>query len=120
MGALAGSVVSRTDYAVLGASMGSAGFTEAEVSNFLGLLERGVRDGSAKLARETALSLMPIVLNLIKEAKRGTALEIYHRIKGKTGGFGIISHSNCCQIALDVAGIKPGAAVNYLPQQPGA
>lgn len=108
MAAVAATIHTRTDHAVLGAQMGTAGLSEAEVSNLFGLIERQVRDGSSDLARTTTLSIMPIVLKLIQDTHKATAMAIYHRLKARNDKtMGIISHNACCQVALDVYNTIP-------------
>jgi hypothetical protein len=108
MNALAGQVLTPTDHVVIGAQLGQAGLNNSEVSNLIGLIERTAQEMALKAARDTALSIVPVITKLIADTHQQAALEIYRRITNQTGGFGGVTvHRKCAQIAWDVSQSVP-------------
>lgn len=108
MNAIAGQVLSPTDHMVVGAQLGQAGLSNAEVSNLIGLIERTALEMATRAARDTALSIIPVLTKLIQDTHSQAALEIYRRISNKTGGFGgVTMHQACARIAWDVSQQSP-------------
>lgn len=114
MAALAGTVISPADHAVLGAQMASAGLSESEVSNLIGLVERAALEAAHDAARWVALSVAPVMMKLVRDTHKAAAMEVYRRVSKKSAGLaGLITHKDCAQIALDVANNAPNHVVNH-------
>lgn len=108
MHAIAGSVLTPADHAVMGAQLGQAGLADAEVSNLMRLIEETAFQQAKAAARNTALSLMPVLTKLIQDTHYNGAMEIHRRLSNKLGGFGgVTAHRGCAQIAWDVAQATP-------------
>lgn len=108
MNALAAQVVSPADHAVLGGQLGQAGFEPTEISNLLRVVEDAVTEHARTAGRQAALSLMPVLINMVIETHRQAAMEIHRRIANRTVGLGGITlHQRCAQIAWDVAQQTP-------------
>lgn len=108
MEALAGTVITPTDHAILGGQLGQAGFSDAEISNLMGLIERKATETAMKGSREVALSIITVMVDLLVRTHRAAGMEIYRQLCNKTGGMGGTTlHRNCAQIALTVANGSP-------------
>ena len=108
MEALSGTVISSTDHAILGGQLGGAGFNEAEISNLMGLIERKAFEVSQQGAKQVAMSVVTIMVDLIARTHRSAALEIHRQLANQTGGLGGVSvHRKCANIAWTVANSSP-------------
>lgn len=108
MEALTGTVISPTDHAILGGQLGAAGFSDAEISNLMGVIERKSIEVATKGAREVALSTITILVDMLVKTHRAAGMEIYRQLCNQTGGMGGTTlHRKCANIALTVANGSP-------------
>jgi hypothetical protein len=114
MNALVGQILTPADHMVMGGQLSQAGIDDAEISNLIGLIERTASENARQAARDTALSLLPVFIDLIKKTHATTDMDIHRRLTNKTAGFGgLVTHRDCAQIALDVANGTP----SHVPAQ---
>lgn len=104
---LIGQLLTPAEYATLGASMRSAGMTDAQIGQYFELVERTVLEAATQAARNVVLRLAPQTLQMTQNVHRAACLEIMHRIQSRQGGFGVLSHASCAQIAMDVSRQAP-------------
>lgn len=104
MEALAGTVISPTDHTILGGQLGSAGFSDSEIANLMSLIERKSLEASQKGAREVALSIVTVMVDLLTRTHRAAGMEIYRQLCDQTAGMGGTTlHRKCARIAWTVA-----------------
>lgn len=101
--ALAGQVVTSTDYAVIGADMQAAGMTSDQISELLGLIGRTAELKHVQASREVVMAILPKLLQVMQDVHRSACLRIMARIQSKTGGLGVVVHNDCARIAYEVS-----------------
>lgn len=108
MPAISGQILTPGDHMVAGAQLGQAGFDEAEVSNLMRLIEERAFQEAKQAARNTAMSMLPLLTDMIKRTHAATAMEIYRQLSNQTGGWGGTTiHAKCARIAYNVASSIP-------------
>lgn len=108
-------IITPRDHSLLGAQMTAAGMDQGQISDFLGKLQAVARDNANIAAQNTALSMTSLLVDMIGQVRRATAMNIYRRIQAQGAGFGgLVTHRTCTNIALEVAGENP----RYLGNMP--
>ena len=101
-------VLSEGDYAVIGAQAAQAGFDQQQISHLLATVERAAFHSAQAAARQTAMAIVPALLDTIRNTHVTTAQRIATKLGALTGGFGgMVTHRKCVEIATAEAWIPP-------------
>ena len=106
MQALASTVNTSTDFAVLGVGLSNGGVNGAEVSNLIGLIERLTADAG----KSVAVALLPVLTKLLEDTHKAACLEIMRQLQVANGGKWS-NHDACAQVAWNVAQMRPSHVV---------
>jgi hypothetical protein len=92
-------ILTEADYAMIGVQGANAGLDEVGVSNLIALVEREAFSAAQAAARQTAMSIVPGLLELVRNVHAATAEHIAGRLSNQAMGFGATVHRRCVDIA---------------------
>lgn len=112
-----GSILTPADYAMIGGSLGQAGYSQDAISSLMGAIERASLKAAQQAARSVAMEMLPMLTGAIAATHQTAADEIYRRITNQSYGLGgVLAHRKCANIALEVRQSAPRQTP--LPAQP--
>lgn len=103
-----GQLLSPADYAMIGGSLGQAGYSQDAISSLMGAIERSAVKAAQQAARAVAFEMLPLLTAAIQATHTAATGEIYRQITNRMGGVGgVLGHRQCAQIALNVGAAAP-------------
>lgn len=112
-----GHILSPADYAMIGGSLGQAGYSQDAISSLMGAIERASLKAAQTAARSVAMEMLPMLTGAIAATHQTAADEIYRQITNQSFGLGgVLAHRKCANIALAVRNQAPRQTP--LPIQP--
>lgn len=114
--ALIGSIVTPTDYAIFGGRLGTAGFDEIRLSEFMGRMERRATELGIGMAKTLTTEMAADMAQTMRNVHYNACYGLYVKLSNQNLGFGGLTHRKCCQAALDMAIGVPNHAP--MPEKP--
>jgi hypothetical protein len=105
---ITGQIMTAADVALVGGQLGAAGYSQVQIGEIMGMVEREAFAAAQEVARRVAMAVMGRMTESVQRAHSYAAMEIHRQLTNKTMGFGgMITHRDCAAIALNVANSAP-------------
>jgi len=105
---LTGQIMTPADVALIGGQLGAAGYSQVQIGEIMGMVEREAFAAAQEVARRVAMAVMSKMTEAVQRVHSNAAMEIHRQLTNKTLGFGgMVTHRHCAEIALTVANSAP-------------
>lgn len=105
---LTGQIMTPADVALIGGQLGAAGYTQVQIGEIMGMVERECWAAAQEVSRRVALTVMSKMTEAVQRVHSNAAMEIHRQLVNQDMGFGgMFRHRNCAAIALTVANTAP-------------
>jgi hypothetical protein len=105
---LTGQIMTPADVALIGGQLGAAGYTQVQIGEIMGMVEREAFAAAQEVARRVSMAVMSKMTEAVQRVHTNAAMEIHRQLSNEQLGFGgLLAHRKCAAIALNVANTAP-------------